>query len=58
MGVLEFDLTRTVPALIQGVFNRLATPLLRRIAKKERSVTLEALAASFEKKRPSRSLRT
>ncbi|HWM16477.1 MAG TPA: SRPBCC family protein [Microbacterium sp.] len=27
---------------------RLATPLLRRIAKKERTATLEALAASFE----------
>jgi hypothetical protein len=26
---------------------RLATPLLRRIAKKERTATLEALAASF-----------
>ena len=30
-----------------GVY-RLATPVLRRIAKKERAVTLEALAASFE----------
>lgn len=32
---------------------RLATPVLRRIAKKERTVTLEALAASFGKNRPS-----
>lgn len=35
-----------------GVY-RLASPVLRRIAKKERTVTLEALAASFEKSRPS-----
>lgn len=32
---------------------RPATPVLRRIAKKERTVTLEALAASFEKREPS-----
>jgi uncharacterized protein YndB with AHSA1/START domain len=37
-----------------GVY-RLATPVLRRIAKKERTVTLEALAASFEKHRPAES---
>jgi uncharacterized protein YndB with AHSA1/START domain len=34
-----------------GVY-RLATGVLRRIAQKERTVTLEALAASFEKHRP------
>jgi uncharacterized protein YndB with AHSA1/START domain len=31
---------------------RLATPVLRRIARKERSVTLDALAASFEASAP------
>lgn len=31
---------------------RLATPVLSRIAKKERTVTLEALAASFDNRRP------
>jgi uncharacterized protein YndB with AHSA1/START domain len=34
-----------------GVY-RLATGVLRRIGRKERTVTLEALAASFEKHRP------
>jgi uncharacterized protein YndB with AHSA1/START domain len=35
-----------------GVY-RLATPVLRRIAKKERTVTLAALAASFDESGPS-----
>ena len=39
MGVIEFELERTIS---------LATPILRRIAVKERTTTVDALKTSFE----------
>ena len=80
MGIIEFEIERTITAPIQDVFarladidghnqwmpkkgsilvrhhakmhtygiSRLATPIYRRVARRERTATIDALKASFE----------